>query len=129
MGLRLRLDEVEVVEAVDEVVDVVDPGVTHCDALGVQVVAELVSRWTGVPTGGSAIVDNRRRFRLKPAGTAGFDRPDYRSFNNNSTTDIEPLAIPGTCAFFTITRPVWGTRVSWSFPFSPSGIVGTIPRA
>ena len=62
MGLRLRLDEVEVIEAVDEGVDVVDPGVTHCDALGVEVVAELVSRWTGVPTEGSAIAKTQRDF-------------------------------------------------------------------
>ena len=51
----MRLDEAEVVEVVDEVVDVPDPEVRHCDALGVEVVAELVSRWTGVPTEGSAI--------------------------------------------------------------------------
>ena len=55
----MRLDGAEVVEVVDEVADVADPGVALCDALGVEVVAELVSRWTGVPTEGSAIAKSR----------------------------------------------------------------------
>ena len=58
----MRLDEVGVVEGVNEVDDVPDPGVALCDALEVEVVAELVSRWTGVPTEGSVTAKNPRDF-------------------------------------------------------------------